>query len=318
MDEHFSQLVRSLQDATRPPTPEQLSELSDLGGPQLHTLTEAWPSLGPDRRLYILKELRKLADEHFELTFETVNRMALQDEDAQARQLAVENLWESQDAGLARPLLRLLADDPAAEVRQAAANALAQFVYLGELEKLSPDLVQELDEGLMNSISQDDSQSVRQAVLASLGYSSRAEVAALIQQAYDSGQEGHRLASLRAMGRSANEAWAPQIMSELYHAGPRVRQEAAHAAGELALQQAARELIYLLEDVDQQVRREAIWALGQVGGRLAVETLEALSESSDDPGEAQIIEDALDNLAFLEGTPNLLLFEFDNPEESPD
>src|SRR3990170_6743588 len=318
MDEHFSQLVRSLQNATRLPTPEQLSELSDLGGPQLHTLTEAWHSLSPDRRLYILKELRKLADEHFELTFETVNRMALQDEDARARQVAVENLWESQDAGLVRPLLRLLADDPAAEVRQAAANALGQFVYLGELEKLSQDLVQELEEGLLRSMAQDESQPVRQAVLASLGYSSRAEVATLIQLAYDSGDEGQTQASLRAMGRSANEAWAPQVMAELYHAGPRVRQVAAHAAGELALQQAARELIYLLEDVDQQVRREAIWALGQVGGRLAVEALEALSESSDDPGEAQIIEDALDNLAFLEGTPNLLLFEFDNPEEPPD
>jgi HEAT repeat protein len=318
MDEHFYQLVRSLQDATRPPTPEQLSELSDLGAPQLHVLTEAWPSLSPDRRLHILKELRQLADEHFELTFEAINRMALRDEDARARQVAVENLWESQDDVLVRPLLRLLADDPAVEVRQAVANALGQFVYLGELEKLSQDLVQELEEGLLGSMARDDSQPVRQAVLASLGYSSRAEVAALIQQAYDSGQDGHMSASLRAMGRSANEDWAPQVMAELYHPGPRVRQEAAHAAGELALQKVARELIYLLEDVDQQVRREAIWALGQVGGRLAVAALEALSESTDDPGEAQIIEDALDNLAFLEGTPNLLLFESDNPEESPD
>ena len=318
MDEHFSQLVRSLQSATRTPTPEQLSELSDLGSPQLRTLSEAWNSLSPDRRLYILQELRKLADEHFELTFEAIHRMALRDEDARARQVAVENLWESQDDGLVRPLLRLLADDPDAEVRQAAANVLGQFVYLGELEKLSQDLVQELEAGLLGSLARDDSQPVRQAVLASLGYSSRAEVAGLIQQAYDSGQEGHKLAALRAMGRSANEAWAPQVMAELTHAGPRVRQEAAHAAGELALQQAARELIYLLEDVDQQVRREAIWALGQVGGRLAVDALEAVSESSDDPGEAQIIEDALDNLAFLDGTPNLLHFEFDNPEESPD
>jgi HEAT repeat protein len=318
MDEQFSQLVRSLQNATRSPTPEQLSELSDLGGPQLHALTEAWHSLSPDRRLYILRELRKLADEHFELTFEAINRMALSDQDARARQVAVENLWESQDTGLVRPLLRLLADDPSAEVRQAAANALGQFVYLGELEKLGRDLVREMEEGLLGSMTQDASQPVRQAVLASLGHSSRAEVADLIQQAYDSDQEGHRLASLRAMGRSANEAWAPLVMSDLTHAGPRVRQEAAHAVGELALQQAARELIYLLGDVDQQVRREAIWALGQVGGRLAVQALEAVSESSDDPGEAQIIEDALDNLAFLEGTPNLLLFEFDNPEESPD
>jgi len=318
MDVDFSELVRSLQNSNKPPAPEQLSELSDLEASQLHELTEAWPRLAPDRRLHILKELRQLADEHFELTFEAIHRMALRDDDARARQVAIENLWESQDASLVQPLLHLLADDPAAEVRQAAAKALGQFVYLGELEKLTQGLVQELEEGLLRSMGRDDSQPVRQAVLASLGYSSKAEVAALIQQAYDSGQEGQLSASLQAMGRSANEAWAPQVMAELYHAGPRVRQEAAHAAGELALQKATRELIYLLGDVDQQVRREAIWALGQVGGRLAVETLEALSESSDDAGEAQIIEDALDNLAFLEGTPDLLLFEFDNPEESPD
>src|SRR3989304_5146372 len=151
MDEQFSQLVGSLQNATRPPTPEQLSELSDLGGPQLHALTEAWPSLSSDRRLYILQELRKLADEHFELTFETVNRMALQDQDARARQVAVENLWESQDAGLVRPVV---------------------------------------EEGWLGSRAQAASQPVRQAVLASLGYSSRPEVADLIQQAYDTGQEG--------------------------------------------------------------------------------------------------------------------------------
>jgi HEAT repeat protein len=318
MNVDFSELVRSLQNSNEPPAPEQLSELSDLETPQLHELTEAWPALAPERRLHILKGLRQLADEHFELTFEAINRMALQDEDARARQVAIDSLWESQDSGLVRPLLHLLADDPAAEVREAAATALGQFVYLGELEKLSQDLVQELEEGLLRSMAQDDSQPVRQAVLASLGYSSRAGVASLIQRAYASGEEGQTQASLRAMGRSADEAWAPQVMAELYHAGPRVRQEAAHAAGELALQQAARELIYLLEDVDRQVRREAIWALGQVGGRRAVEALEALSKSLDDPGEAQIIEDALDNLAFLEGTPDLLLFEFDNPEESPD
>jgi HEAT repeat protein len=120
------------------------------------------------------------------------------------------------------------------------------------------------------------------------------------------------------MGRSANEDWAPRVMAELYHAGPRVRQEAAHAAGELALEQSARELVYLLDDVDPAVRQEAIWALGQVGGRVALEALESLSESSEDPAESQLIEDALDNLAFLEGTRDLLLFDLDNPEEAPD
>jgi HEAT repeat protein len=318
MDADFTRLVRSLQDASTPPTPEQLSELSDLDAAQLQTVTQAWPGVPPGRRLQILRGLRQLADEHIELSFELVNRMALADDDSQVRRLAVENLWESQDPGLVHPLLRLLGKDPDAEVRQAAANALGQFVYLGELEKLEPALAHELEEVLLRSQAQDQDASVRQATLMSLGYSSREEVAPLIRKAYDTREEPQILAALRAMGRSANEEWMEQVIPELHHAGPRVRQEAAHAAGELALQQSAQELIYLLDDVDPLVRREAIWALGQVGGRLAVEALEAVSESSDDPAEAQIIEDALDNLAFLEGTPDLLLFDFDNPEEPPD
>jgi HEAT repeat protein len=318
MDEDFTQLVRSLQDDRKQPSPEQLSELSDLSAPRLRELVQVWPGLSPQRRLYILQVLRQLADDHIELSFESINRVALEDHEPASRKVAVENLWESQDPSLVRPLLGLLVNDPAPEVRQAAANALGQFVYLGELEKLAPEPARQLEEALLRSAGQDDSPPVRQTALASLGYSSRAEVVPLIQQAYDSGEEDQKLASLRAMGRSASEIWAPQVMAELYNAGPRVRQEAAHAAGELALQQAASELVYLLEDVDRGVRREAIWALGQVGGRTAVEALEALSESSDDLDEAQLIEDALDNLAFLEGTRDLLLFDFDNPEETPD
>lgn len=318
MDADFTRLVKSLQDAAAPPSLEQLSELSDLNAQQLQAVSQVWPGVSTERRLHILQGLRRLADDHIELTFEPVNRMALGDDDARVRRLAVENLWESQDPNLVHPLLRLLSQDASTEVRQAAADALGQFVYLGELEKVEAGLARELEEALLRSQAQDDDPSVRRSALTSLGYSSRAEVAPLIRQAYDSRQEPQILAALRAMGRSASEEWAEPVIAELYHAGPRIRQEAAHAAGELALRQSARDLIYLLDDVDPQVRREAIWALGQVGGPLAVEALEAVSESSDDPDEAQIIEDALDNLAFLEGTPDLLLFDFDNPEEPPD
>lgn len=318
MDEDFARLVRTLQDAAGPPAPEQLSDLSDLDAARLREFEAAWPQVPTERRLLILQALRRLADEHIELTFEAINRLSLGDTDARVRQAAVDNLWECEDSGLVRPLLGLLAEDSSEQVRRAAAEALGQFVYLGELEKLDAKLLRDLEEGLLRSASRDGSEAVRLAALASLGYSSRVEVQQLIQQVYDTHQEGQLLAALRAMGRSANAAWAPLVVTELSHAGPRVRQEAARAAGELELRQAAQELIYLLEDVDPQVRGEAIWSLGQVGGRLALEALEALSEASENPDEAQLIEDALDNLAFLEGTPDLLLFDYDNPEGTPD
>jgi len=59
------------------------------------------------------------------------------------------------------------------------------------------------------------------------------------------------------------------------------------------------------------VRRAAIWSLGQLGGDVARQVLGDLLESSEDTAETQIVQDALDNLAFVDGTRDLLMFDLD-------
>ena len=59
-----------------------------------------------------------------------------------------------------------------------------------------------------------------------------------------------------------------------------------------------------------EIRRAAIWALSQVGGPLASDALRQLAES---PGndEPELIDRAIDNLAFESGARELLLLDFD-------
>jgi HEAT repeat protein len=117
------------------------------------------------------------------------------------------------------------------------------------------------------------------------------------------------------MGRSASKPWGPNVFLELTSPIPSLRLEAARAAGELDLQEAIPSLIDLLEDVSDETRRAAIWSLGQLGGRAANEALLAALDRSEDEDEIELIEDALGNLAFVDGTRDLLLFDYDDTED---
>jgi HEAT repeat protein len=91
-----------------------------------------------------------------------------------------------------------------------------------------------------------------------------------------------------------------------------MRYEAARACGELEASAALSALIYLIEaDPDPEVQEMAIWALGRIGGKEARRVLEACCESEDE-ALRQAAEEALDELDFLGGPLDLLLFESDD------
>ena len=91
------------------------------------------------------------------------------------------------------------------------------------------------------------------------------------------------------------------MLEMLDHKSARVRAEAARAAGELEIEPATARLIELAEDGDEAVRRAAIWSLSQIGGEGVRAALENRAAETDDEDELQLLEDALDNLAFTEG-----------------
>jgi HEAT repeat protein len=311
----FEELLRLLADPNAPIPVDRLPDLSDPTQEELQALAEVWDQLPSDRRRALIDELGRLADLHIELLYERINRMALADSDAQVRRIAISNLWECRDPKLAPRLVEALRKDRSSQVRAAAANALGSFVLMGEMEEIDSPLRREIENMLLDAASHDRAPSVRVNALESLGYSSRGEVRSLIRASFHSENQQFRRSALLAMGRSADARWKEEVLHSLHSAEADLRMEAARAAGELELENSVAELIELLEDASGEVRHAATWSLGQVGGPAAEQALVDLLESAHDPKEKQLIEDALDHLAFVDGTRDMLLFDFGETED---
>ena len=104
--------------------------------------------------------------------------------------------------------------------------------------------------------------------------------------------------ALFAMGRSCDNRWDKEVLAMLSHTSPKIRCEAARAAGELDISQAKAQLIELLDDGDPDVRMASIWSLSQIGGSGLQQIFERMLDDLDFDHEARFIEDALDNLLF--------------------
>jgi HEAT repeat protein len=309
MSTSFDSLLAALASPGEVLPRADLAFLSDLDASQIDRLRRAWPSLDTDRRRDILREIGLLATDHIELNFDRVDRLALEDSDAEVRRRAIGNLWESEDPALAPALVTILVHDPDDETRAAAASALGTFVYLGEIGRVPADVLHRLEPELLRSAQEGDPR-VRLSSLESLGYSSRPEVPGLIRAAYLNGEDRWKRASLVAMARSADEGWEPEVLAELRSPSPALRLEAARSAGELELRGSVAELVDLLDDADIAVRRASIWSLGQIGGKRSADVLGRLLKAGDEE-EVPLIEDALNQLAFVNGTRDLSLLDVD-------
>jgi HEAT repeat protein len=314
-DEEFERLLESLVADENTLLAGDLSALSDLDQAHIERFQRIWKKLTPPRRRLLLDSLGEQANQHIELQFDRVNIMAIDDPDAEVRMLGIENLWESQDQGLIRIFLKTLAGDTSVDVRATAIEALGRFVLLGQLNKISSRLLAQIEDALLGYSAGEGEPSLRRASIEALGYCSHSEVDELIRSAYSCSDEDLRQSALVAMGRSANEAWKEPILKDLEHPSPTLRSAAAKAAGELELRSAVSGLGELLDDVDDRVRLNAIWSLGQIGGIPAREALETLQESLDSMDLSAPIEEALEHMAFLEGTPDFLMNNFDEDED---
>jgi HEAT repeat protein len=294
----FSLVLERLRDLEQAVSMSNLYHLSDLAGADLAALERTWAELPAERRQNILHDLNEIGEANFEVSFEAVFRLGLDDEDPEVRATAIRALWESEDPTLIAPLIDFLATDPDEHVRAAAASALGRFVYLGEVEELPAQQARRVEDALLAVIGGPDALEVKRRALEAVAYAARPEIAPLIQAAYTSPEPLMRISAVFAMGRTAEAQWAPQVLAELKSAEPEMRFEAARAAGELELQQAGPDLARLTADKDTQVKEAAIWSLGQVGGDFAQKTLERLLKRATDEDERDFIEEAIENLAF--------------------
>jgi len=230
----------------------------------------------------------------------------------------------------------MLENDEDTHVRAAAASTLGQFIYLGELEEISKHWLDQAEDHLIKVYQSDEDSLVRRRALESLGFSSRQDIAAFIRQANNNEDPDWIGSALFAMGRSADPKWVPDVLEMLDHPNTEVQLQAVRALGELEDPQGRAPLIELMENgiEDDDVRLAAIWSLSKIGGEKVREILEQLLDETEDEDEAELIEDAMENLYLTEGFDKFGMFDFDpkdqdeldsfidlehdNPDDDPD
>ncbi|MFN3762172.1 MAG: HEAT repeat domain-containing protein [Anaerolineae bacterium] len=290
--------------------------LSNLERGEAEQVWAVWGELPVATRRKMAQMMVEIAESDFEVNFDEVFQLVLKDPDAAVRLAAVEGLWEDEDIRLVPVLANVLLNDPAAEVRAAAASSLGRFVLSGELGKIRPRPHQQAFQALLAACTNEkEDLEVRRRALESLAYSGESVVADLIRAAYHHPDERMRVSAVFAMGRSADDRWAAEVMRELHSPSPQMRYEAARACGELELSDAVPALLELIEDVDAEVQEAAIWALGQIGGDEARQALDTCRHSDNEAlrGAAR---EALRELEFLHGDLGaFLLFDFFEDEE---
>ncbi len=311
----FEDVVTTLLDGETILDPQTLFRLSDLEGENVEKLKNAWPNIPDWRRRTLLQDIEELAESNLLLSFESVCRIAIDDEDPRVRFLAIRPMFTYEPDDLLAQLMKMLENDDDENVRACCASTLGKFVFLGEIEELPEETSNNLVDCLLRVTKGKDSSAVRRRALEALGFASNKEVPKLIEAALQREDTDWLVSALFAMGRTYDKRWNEVVISMLDHQLPAVRFEAARAAGELEISDAVEELLDLLNDSDDEVRLASAWSLSQIGGEGIKDTLENLLKSTRNDEEAGLIQDALDNLMFNEDMDLFGLIEFDDDND---
>ena len=294
----FQEVIDALLDVDSPLAPRYLYRFSDLEADDILQLRKIWAQIPLWRRKALLEDLDQLFSDDYLLSFEAICRIGITDSDSEIRFLSLRSLFEYDVKDLVSEFLNILSTDDNQDVRAAAATALGKYIYAGEIEELDSKTLRLIEDRLLNVLQGSDNMLVRRRALEALGFSSRKELPALIETAFNQTENEWKASALFAMGRSCDKRWQEPVMSMLNHNLPDIRQEAAKAAGEIEISDANETLIELLEDDNTEVRMAAAWSLSQIGGEDAQEALNLMLDSTEINEEAEFIETAIDNLIF--------------------
>ena len=296
----FDELTEALLDSDTTLAPRYLFRLSGIEGDELSKLDQIWLDISASRRKGLIEDLSAFAETNSLLSYENVFKLGLIDKKSDIRTIAILALWECGEPDLIPTFLEILENDEDSSTQAQAASGLGHYVYMGELEELKPEIYENIISKLLGVMDSEADPPIRRSALESLGFSSHPKLPSLIEDAYDYGDEDWLTSALIAMGRSANEQWNPMVMVKLDHVDAKVRLRAAESAGELNIQAASPILIHLLNNEDEEVQFAAVWALSEVGGIDARVALESLLEQTEDEEAIELIETAIDNLAYNE------------------
>jgi HEAT repeat protein len=279
--------------------------LSDITEEQCQVLSPVWNGLEPQVRELLIQILLDEMDANFELNFEQVALLSLQDKSSRVRQSAIEILTATEDPHHLDTLVGVVKYDRNALVRAEAMQGVAEFLREGQFEDLPPRQAERL-QTFAQSIwtnTQEDS-AVRAGALQVLA-STPMDVEAMIFEAWNSGDDDLQTGAITAMGRCGESEQWREIVLEQLEIGEGARQvEAAWASGELQLVEAIPLLTHLLEDPEIEAKEAVIWSLGEIGGKEAIRILNVLAESAEEQEDDELldlIEDALANASFADG-----------------
>lgn len=296
----LEKFVIELGDETQPLKHSGLLQLSGLASDDLFEFKSAWIQLPEPRKREILIKLVELGEDNLELDFGAIFRASLTDDSDEVREHAARGLWDSDDRVVIRPLLGLMTDDPAPNVRAAAAMALSKFAGMAQEGKLHTRDADRIRNALLDVIGREnEDKDVRRRCIEAVASFNTPEIGNIVQEAYESIDLSMKQSAIFAMGRTSDSQWLPMVLKETSAADPAIRFEAANAAGLLGDESTAPHLIALIRDDDSEVQVAAVEALGNIGGALALRALQQALKIGDDAVE-EAAKVALENLAFDE------------------
>jgi HEAT repeat protein len=313
----FQTVLDSLLDAKKPISQARLKLYSDLDPASVKLFLNAWKNVPPKRKLSLLD---KLVD-HFEddtlVSYEEVGRALLTDPDGEVRVRALRLLAECDDPKLVDKVLGIFLTDSETAPRMEAVKLLGEFLLLGEYEKINEGIEHRIEDAMISVIGGDGDAELRRHSLEILGFSSRMEVPTLIESAFERSDPAWVASALRAMGHSQDERWNPEVVDKLLDGEPLVKSAAIEAAGMLAIQEAVPVLIQTLDDeeTEDDSVAAAIWSLSQIGGDEARAYLVSLADQTDDEELSEYLEEAIENLDFIDDLNNFDLFSLDEEDD---
>jgi HEAT repeat protein len=280
---NIKQIINDLANNEKSVQNANLAALSDINPDELNFLAQAWAGIEVNRRRKIINRLVDLAEENFELNFDSIFKNCLRDPDPEVRAKAIEGLWENEETVLIAPFIRMLNEDQSEAVQAAAAKALSKYALLVELKKLGPSSSSRVSQALI-SILEDKNKPAevwRRALEAAAPLSSP-EIKKAIDAAYKSSDPKLKNSAIYAMGRNCNTEWLPILIKEMANPSSDTRYEAAGSCGEICDDEAVPHLIKLTQDKDPEVQQAAISSLGKIGGAKAKQHLLKCLKSADE------------------------------------
>jgi HEAT repeat protein len=276
----FQNALRSVAEERDVSTAE-LDALSMLEGDDLERFGQQWRELSAAARARLIRKLHVAAEQRLRLDFSAINQLGVGDEDASVRLASLQCALEDRSPTWLRALLNVVREDRDVAVRLAAAEDLARFTLLAELDDLDEASTGELRSRLLESVRDEaEDARVRSAGLSALGFFSDQAIADELAAGFRSPLL--RLGAIRGMGRTADPSWTDRLMPVLGSDDPQMRLEAARALGEIEDERAVGPLVEIIDDPDGAVQLAVIDALGKIGGEDAREGLLYVVEVADE------------------------------------